>query len=82
MFRPIQFAFKRFSDQGTLDCDFGFLFQNDIAQGNKNSWLKLLVCISCKKQAVIKSEHNLLVNESKDATADVDEDIKIGRAHV
>ena len=30
------------------------------------------LCISCKKQAVIKSEHNLLVNESKDATADTD----------
>ena len=33
------------------------------------------LCISCKKQAVIKSEHNLLVNEVKDATADTDEDI-------
>ena len=36
------------------------------------------LCISCKKQAVIRSEHNLVVNESKDATADVDENITAG----
>ena len=33
------------------------------------------LCISCKKQAMIKSEHNLLVQEFKDAKADTAEDI-------
>ena len=34
------------------------------------------LCISCKKQAVIKSEHlYLLINESKDDTIDTIEDI-------
>ena len=33
------------------------------------------LCISCKKQAVIKSEENLLVNKFKDATADNDKDL-------
>ena len=60
MFRPIQSAFKRFSEMTSL--------KGIIASGEK-------LCISCKKQAVIKSEHNLLVNESKDATADTDVDI-------
>lgn len=42
--------------------------QGIIAPGEK-------LCISCKKQAVIKSEHNPLVNESKEATARTDADI-------
>lgn len=33
------------------------------------------LCISCKKQAVIKSEENVLVNKFKDDKTDTDEDI-------
>ena len=51
----------------------GFYSKTTSLKGITTSGEKL--CNSCKKQAVIKSEHNLLVNESKDATADVDEDI-------